>query len=311
LHLDFHSTFGPIAGEPKESDLKQFSTACLVLCASALLAAQTAPNPLARRYHEGETLRYHMTAVNEDWHYTADASGTAKKTASGAFVEEFGWTGMSSNGQPLSLSPAAAGFRQTLSLDPAWMPGGPSLADAEPKMVGPITDLFTFYVDLWLINKIGFLRRAGDHFHVANPQPASWGDGTRVIVGKDHIDFDLNIQSIDEANHTAVVVVQHVPPAHPKLEFPADWMKDPVVPGSANNWIEVTKAEDGKYQAAAGKETFEVSLTVSTVDGRILSGVMENPVVSSGRVCEDAALTKCTPAQPHAIHRHVEIALQP
>ena len=292
--------------------MKNSARALAVLFASTVLAAQSpAPvgNPFARRYHEGETLTYRMTAVNQDWHYTASASGVAKKTSTGAFVEEFRWTGMTSDGQPLALSPAMAGFRQTLSLDPSWMPSGPSLTDSDPKMVGPITDLFTFYVDLWLINKIGFLHRAGDHFHVPNPQPASWADGTRVIIGKDHIDFDLNIQSIDEANHTAVILVRHVPPTHPNLEFPAEWMKA-LVADTPNNWVEVSKTEDGKYQAASGKETFDVSLTVSTQDGRILSGVMENPVITRGRLCDDAALTKCGVAQQETIHRHVEIVLE-
>jgi hypothetical protein len=36
---------------------------------------------------------------------------------------------------------------------------------------------------------------------------------------------------------------------------------------------------------------------------------MDNPVVTSSRTCEDAALTKCGVAQPHTIHRHIEIAL--
>jgi hypothetical protein len=217
---------------------------------------------------------------------------------------------MVSDGRQLALSPATAGLRQTLSLDPAWTPSMSDLSTVEPKMIGPVTDLFTFYVDLWLINKIGFLHRAGDHFHVPNPQPASWGDGTRVILGKDQIDFDLNIQSIDDAGHTAVVVVHHVPPPYPNLPFPAEWMKVPVT-DTPNNWVEVTKADDGKYRAASGKETFDVTLTVSTTDGKILSAVMENPVVTAGRVCDDAALTKCSPPQPHTIHRHVEIALKP
>jgi hypothetical protein len=292
--------------------MKNSRAAIAILLASTLLTAQSpapAGNLLARRYSEDQQLTYRMTATNQDWHYTAEASGVTKKTPSGAFVEEFRWTGMTSNGQQLALSPATAAFRQTLSLDPSWTPGGPSLGNADPKMVGPITDLFTFYIDLWLINKIGFLHRAGDHFRVPNPQPASWADGTRVILGKDHIDFDLNIQSINEANRTAVVVVRHVPPAHPNLEFPAAWMKDPVS-DTPNNWVEVTRTEDGKYEAAVGKETFDVTLTISTEDGRIISGVMENPVITSGRLCDDAALTKCTPATQHTIHRHVEIVLE-
>lgn len=292
--------------------MKSSFTALAVLLASTLISAQMpAPTagPLTRHYRDGETLTYHMTATNEDWHYTADASGTAKKTANGSYTEEFRWIGITSNGQSITLTPAMVQFRESLSLDPSLMPSGPDLSNVDPKMVGPITDLMTFYVDLWLMNKIGILQHAGDHFLVPNPQASSWADGTQVLIGKSHIDFDLNLQSIDAVKQTAVVVVHHVPPQHPNLQLPADWMQAPVA-DTANNWVEVTKTKDGKYSAGVGKETFDVTITVSTVDGKILSARMENPVVTSVRECDDAALTKCGVAHPHTIHRHVEIALE-
>ncbi len=190
--------------------------------------------PLTRHYRDGETFAYHMTATNEEWRYTADASGTAKKTDSGAYIEEFRWTGMTSNGQPVTLAPAMAQFRQPLSLDPNWMPSMPDLSKVDPKMVGPITDLMTFYVDLWLMNKIGILQHAGDSLLVPNPRINSWADGAQTTVGKDQIDFDLHLQSIDPVKQTAVVVVRHVPPSHSSLQFPAEWMNAPVA-DTANN----------------------------------------------------------------------------
>jgi len=250
-----------------------------------------------------------MTATNDDWHYTAEASGRVKKTTGGSYVEEFRWSNMTSKGQAVTLQPATAQSRELLSLDPGWMPSGPDLTKAERQMVGPITDLFTFYVDLWLVNKIGALRQPGDHFHVPNPQVGSWGDGTHVLIGKDHIEFDLNLQSIDQAKQTAVIMVHHVPPSHPNLEFPAAWMLAPVA-DTSNNWVEVRKTEDGNYLAAVGKETFDVSIVVSTADGRILSADMDNPVVTRRRQCHDAALTQCGDANPQTIHRHVAIVLE-
>jgi hypothetical protein len=283
-----------------------------VLLASTLVSAQMpAPGggPLTRHYRDGETLTYHMTATNEDWHYTADASGTANKTASGSYIEDFRWTGMTSNGEPITLTPAMAQFREPLSLDPSWTPSAPDLSKVDPKMVGPILDFMTFYVDLWLINKVGILQHPGDHFYMPNPQASSWADGTRVLVGKSHIDFDMNLQSIDPVKQIAVVQVHHVPPSHPNLQLPAGWMQAPVA-DTANNWVEVTKTKDGMYEAGVGKETFDVTIIVSTVDGKILSASMENPVVTSGRLCDDAALTKCGAAHPHTIHRHIEIVLE-
>jgi hypothetical protein len=292
--------------------MKYSFTALAVLLASTLVSAQMptpGSGPLTRHYRDGETLTYHITATNEDWHYTAEASGTANKTASGSYIEDFRWTGMTSNGQPITLAPAMAQFRQPLSLDPNWTPSMPDLSKVDPKMVGPITDLMTFYVDLWLMNKIGIMQHPGDHFHMPSPQDGSWADGTQVLIGKDCIDFDMNLQSIDPAKQIAVVQVHHVPPSHPNLQLPVDWMQAPVA-DTANNWVEVTKTKDGKYEAGVGKETFDVTITLSTADGRILSANMENSVVMSGRECDDAALTRCGVAQPHTIHRHIEIALE-
>ncbi len=291
--------------------MKHSLTAMAVLIASALASAQMPASGgglLTRHYRDGETLTYHMTATNEDRHYTADTSGTAKKTASGSFVEEFHWTGSTLNGQPITLTPAIAQFVQILSLDPNSPPSMPDLSKADPRMIGPITDLMTFYVDLWLINKIGILQHPGDHFLVPSPQIGSWADGTQVLVGRSQIDFDLNLQSIDTAKHTAAVVVHHVPPSHPNLQLPADWMQAPVA-DTANNWVQVKKTKGGKYKAEVGKETFDVTIIVSTEDGRILSATMDNPVVQIGRVCEDAELTQCGIAQPHTIQRHIEIVL--
>lgn len=251
-----------------------------------------------------------MTAVNDAWHYTADATALVKKATDGTWIEEFRWTALTSDGQHVGLSPGTAAFRESLSLDPSHMPSSPGLTGIDPRFVGPVTDLMTFYVDDWLFQKIPVFHQPGDHFYVPNLNPSSWADGVRVLTGTDAIDFDLRLQSIDPAAHTAVLVVHHVPPAHPALKFPVAWMQTPVA-DTPNNWMEITKTNDGKYKAGVGKETFDVTLTVSTADGRILSATMDNPVVLSRRTCDDAALTVCGAPQPQTIHRPVQIELQP
>jgi hypothetical protein len=251
-----------------------------------------------------------MTAVNDNWHYTADAIGIVKKNADGSYIEEFRWSRVTSDRQVVAPVPSMDTFRMQLSLDPGRTPSGPDLAKADPRLVGPSLDLMTFYVDLWLANKVGILQHPGDHLYVPNPQPSSWADGTHVLTGESHIDFDLNLQSIDPVKKTALLLVHHVPPPHPNLQLPAGWMQTPVA-DTPNNWVEVSRTEEGKYRAGAGKETFDVFITVSTVDGKILSATMDNPVVMSGRLCDDAALTLCGGAESHTIHRHIEIALAP
>lgn len=284
------------------------------LCGWPLFSnAQAAPspgNPLHRQYRDGEKLAYHMKGVNEAWHYEIDAEGVVRKDAAGRFSEEYRWTHMTSDGQPASLLPSAADFRQRLTLDPEQNPSAPDLTKMDPKMIGPITDMMTFYVDLWLATKLGVLKKAGDHFYFRNPMPpSSWADGTHVLVGQDTIDFDMTLKSVDAGAGTALVEVKHVPPQDSALPLKAAWMHKPVGTG-ANNWVQVAKDANGKYEAGVGVETFTVDIRVSLEDGHIVSATMDNPVITIVRTCEDEALTKCGDAKRHEILRKIETATQ-
>jgi hypothetical protein len=271
--------------------------------------ASVAPNPLHRQYREGERLTYHMKAMNESWRYEIDAKGVVKKNASGQFFEEYQWAHMTSNGEPVSLAQSVGDYRQKLTLDPSQIPSGLDLTKVDQKLVGPITDMMTFYADLWLANKLGVLKNAGDHFYFKNPMPpSSWADGSHVLVGEDAIDFDMTLKSVDVAAGTAVVEVKHVPPKDSVLPFKASWMREPVAAG-ANNWVQIVKNSEGKYEAAVGLETFAVNLTVSTADGHIVSATMENPVTTTERLCDDERLTTCGAPKRHEILRKVELAM--
>jgi len=288
-----------------------FLTGVVLLGAAIGVAAQapvTPQNPLRRQYIEGQALKYHMTGINEKWHYSIDAVGQVKKDAGGVFYEEYQWVNMVSDGQPVVLT-GAADYRQRLTLDPNRNPSAPDLGKVDPKMIGPITDLMTFYVDLWLPNKLGAVRKAGDHFLFRNPMPvSSWADGTHLLIGEDAIDFDITLTSVDAAAGTATLVVRHVPPEKAKVNLPAAWMQVPVG-DAANNWVEVEKEQNGTYTASVGEETFTVEMKVSLADGKILSATMDNPVKTIQRVCEDEALTKCGEAKPHLILRKIGIEL--
>ena len=272
--------------------------------------ATSVASPLHRQYREGEKLAYHMTAVNENWHYEIDASALVKKDGAGRFFEEYQWTHMTSSGQPVSLATSAGDYRQKLTLDPDQIPSPPDLTKVDPKLIGPITDMMTFYADLWLANKLGVLKKAGDHFYFRNPMPpSSWADGSRVLVGEDAIDFDMTLKSMDAAAGTALLEVKHVPPKDSAVPLKAAWMQAPVGAGT-NNWVEIVKNAQGKYEAGVGLETFRVDLTISTADGHILRATMDNPVSTIERVCEDEALTTCGPAKRHEILRRIELATE-
>jgi hypothetical protein len=165
----------------------------------------------------------------------------------------------------------------------------------------------TFYSDLFLAMHQGALRKAGDHFYFPSPTTASWADGTAVVLGEDHIDFDITLTAVDTASDVATLLIKHVPPSAPKIRLPADWMSARVA-DTPNNWVQVRKTATG-FAASVGKETFDVTLNVDISNGKILSARMENPVTKVTRACSDAALTQCGDAQATPTLRRIELSL--
>jgi hypothetical protein len=284
----------------------------VIFCLVALqlsFGQEPAASPLLRRYTEGEKLSYHMKGSNDGWNYEVQANGVVKKNAKGHFEEECGWSDFKSSA-PMTLSPASLNFRQTLSLDPATPPSIPNLSVVQPFLIGPITDLLTFYADLWIASRQSGLAHAGDHAYVKIGVPASWADGNYVILGEDSIDFDLTLKEVNVPNQTATLLVKHVPPAQPAVKLPAPWMQAPVA-DTANNWIDVKKNAAGKYVAEVGKETFDVEIRISLKDGKILTATLENLVQAHHRECSDAAYLECGAPADHQIRRRIELSLVP
>ncbi len=264
---------------------------------------------LARHYSEAEKLTYHMKGDNDGWTYEVQANGVVKKDTSGHFVEEYGWSDFKSN-TPMTLSATSLSFRQSLSLDPAIQPSTPNLSQVQPFLIGPITDLLTFYADLWMAIRQGNLKQPGDHVYVKVGIPASWADGNYVTLGEDSVDFDLTLKEIDPVNQVAVLLVKHVPPSQSSVKLPATWM-EASVGDTPNNWVQINKNQAGKYDAGAGKETFDVNIKVSLRDGKILSATMDNLVKMRHRECSDAALLDCGASSDHTSHRQIELRLVP
>jgi hypothetical protein len=280
---------------------------------SILLAAQALTGDhivLLRRYHEGEKLTYRMKGINESWHYEIQADGVVKKDPAGIWFEEYGWSNMVSENQKVTLSPASTSFRQQVSLDTNRNPSIPNLSQVDPRLIGPITDFMTFYADLWLAEKTGQLTHAGDHFHFKHGQANSWADGTYILIGEDALDFDFILKEVSRSENTATLLVRHVPPQNPGIKLPAEWMHKSVG-DTANNWVQVQEMEQGKYLAAVGKETFDVEIRLSLIDGKILSGHIDNAVETIERQCADSDVTDCGDLKPHSVRRQIAINLEP
>lgn len=269
-------------------------------------SAAPSSNLLARRYQEGEKLTYRMKGTNQQWQYEIQADGVVKKDAAGSFFEEYAWSNLVSNHQPVALPASSSEFRQILSLAPDRVPSIPDLSKVHPMLIGPIADLLTFYSDLWLADRAAKFSLEGDHFYVEHGTPSSWADGTRVLLGEDSIDFDVTLKNVDQSQQTATLLVRHVPPARPHVKLPADWMRAPVA-DTPNNWVQVEKSGEGKYVAEVGKETFEVEIKVSLLNGKMLSAKMDNPVEVLKRECTDSALATCGEATRYQIKRQIEV----
>ncbi len=245
-----------------------------------------------------------MKGVNEGEHYEATATGLVKTDSSGRHFEEYVWSNLVRNGEPVSMPPSE--FRQFLSLDPTRIPAIPDLSKVYPGLIGPILDFMTFYADLWLAIREGDLENVGDHFTHPGPT-SSWADGTRVILGQEAINFEISLARVDKGSGIAILEVRHVPPADSPLKFPASWMTGQVT-DTQNNWVQISK-NNGKYVAAVGKETFDVEMKIRMKDGVILSASLSNLVETTERDCTDAAVINCGDSRRHRIERQIEIAL--
>ncbi len=285
------------------------AAAALWLLAPPMVHAQTpVPGLLTRRYEVGVRLHYHMEGSNQGrdrlQRYRADADGTVTRDSLGRFVEEFEWSHLVQNDTAVVLQAGTASVRQRLTLAPEYMIP-PDVRSSSPALTGPVLDLATFYVDLWIAAKLP-LARAGDHFRFAGRGSNSWADGGQVVIGEDAIDFDFTLAALDTAARVARVVARHVPPDSSRVRLPAEWMRVPAY-GVPNNWVQVTREPDGSWVAAVGRETFVDTLTVDLRDGRLVAAPMDNPVDVLGRRCTDAELTACGEPERYRIVRRIEV----
>ena len=158
--------------------IKVLALILLACSGSSLLSAQTPPKDhdvLLRRYREEEKLTYHMKGINEDWHYEIQADGIVRRDSDGTYIEEYRWSNLISDNQKVALSPASLDFRQQLTLDPNHNSAFPNLSQVDPSLIGPITDLMSFYADLRLAVKTGKLAHPGDHFFISSAAPPTHG----------------------------------------------------------------------------------------------------------------------------------------
>jgi len=262
----------------------------------------TAEGTLQRRYIDGAVSHYVMTGDNDGWQYAIRATDIVRRDTNGHYYEEIGWSDLTSNAQQ-TLTPASLALRQTVSLDdPAAYMKVPSLANVQPVLIGPITDTLTLYSDLLLAMQAKLVQ-PGQTAYVSRTTPNSWADGQRVLLGQDVVDFSLKVETVNPAEHTETILIQHVPPPELHVQLPAKWMQEPTS-AKPSNFVQVSKQDDG-FIAETGREMFDVQLVVDARDGHMLSATMHNPVLLTTRKCTDRELNQCAPAASKTTLREI------
>jgi hypothetical protein len=284
----------------------------MILLSIAMVLSAVADAPptavsLSRRYRDGERLQYLMRGRNNDQRYEVRLTADVKRRPDGQFVEEYRWSDLVIDDVAQVMTAGSQDFRQVMTLGGGSPFTFPDLAKVQPALIGPVTDLLTFYADLFLASHAGQLRKPGDRFFFASPMVSSWADGARVLIGEDSIDFDIRLTRVDQSRGAATLVIKHIPPERPKIRIPAEWMRKPVG-GVPNNWVQVMR-KGGAYIGSAGKETFDVELTVGLSGGEILSATMDNVVEAVERECADAQLSDCGEPRPDRTVRRIEMSL--
>jgi hypothetical protein len=255
-----------------------------------------------------------MHGSNRGWTYQVDATSQVLQNPAGDFYESIHWSNFHSNLNQ-TLSQASLTLEQTLSLtDPQKYLAVPDLGKVQPMLIGPITDLLTFYSDLFLATRYN-LTAVGQQAFFASKKPNSWADGHYTLLGQDAVDFKITLTAVDPDAHTATVEVRHVPPGELHIQLPAPWMRTPV-DGTPNNWVQVQRSQDGAgnsdgYIAQVGQEEFDVTLVIDTETGKLVSAHMHNPVTMISRNCRDEQLLECDSATPHTLIRDIDLTLLP
>ena len=113
---------------------------------TSLLAQGVTDSPrlLARRYVEGNRLRYRMTGNENGTTFQVTILAMTTKPTDGRFVEEIAWSDMVVNGAPRALTSTSQTFRVAVTLEGSSPYEWPDLSKA-PGIIGPVTDMLNFY----------------------------------------------------------------------------------------------------------------------------------------------------------------------
>ena len=278
----------------------------MATCSSA--SASSSPWPpapaytYARHYVNGQVSRYSYAEQQTGSDVTAVARLTSY-VRRGIGGEQVNWVALYSNGQDLSAQ-ARAFPPYDLSLDPRD-PNGLALPNTQTagQLQGPVDNLLTFYVGLSAGVGIDNLHQPGQSYVDPTPLSGNFSNAT-TPVGQDLIQLTTTLTSLSARQATFSSSYQPPPGGGLKLSKP--FMSSPVC-GSVPNNFELVQAQGAEYVALWGCESFTVTTVVDRASGQIVSVQMTNPIQLDGALCQDEALTKCSPIPPTTLKQTVQL----
>jgi hypothetical protein len=290
-------------------------SAIMVFGACMLVAATCSPasaSPSPTSSASGYT--YHRIYVNGQvigYAYAEDQSGTEVTAVArlrsyvrhGIGGEQVKWVALTSGGQDLSAQ-ARAFPPYDMSLDPKD-PNGLTLPNTQTagQLQNPVDDLYTFYGGLSFAVGIDNLHQPGQSYVEPTLLHGNFSSAT-APVGQDLVQATTTLASLSARQVTFTGSFQ--PPAGGGLTLSEPWMSSPVC-GSTPNNFELVEQEGSQYLALWGCESFTTTTVVDRFSGQIVSAQMTNPLQVDLTMCQDEALTECSPIQPTTLQRTVQL----
>jgi len=299
---------GALAATCATAEASAPATATAEASAPATATAEASPpGPIpyayARHYVNGQVSRYAYTEQQTGSPTVTAVARLRSYVRHGIGGEQVRWVALDSGGQDLSAQ-ARAFPPYHLSLDPRD-PNGLALPDTQAagELQGPVDDLLTFYVGLSAHTGIGDLHQPGQSRVDPTLLPGDFSNAT-TPVGQDLVQLTTTLTRLSARKATFSSSFQ--PPPQGGLTLTQPFMSSPVC-GSTPNNFELVRAAGAQYIALWGCESFTLTTVVDRASGRIDSVQMANPLQLDAAVCQDQALTECSPIPPTTLLRTVQL----
>ena len=261
------------------------------LLLAALLLPVVDSFSFVRHYVPGQSYRYELRERSEG--SAREQVAVSKHTViarDGVPYERIEWVSLSDTeeGDLTALTkevpPAELSLRPGAAIDFA------KPAD-NPRMMGAVTDLITFFTAVSPQMGVTEVRRAGETYVRPEVVIGDFADGKEFLAGRSCNGVTITLQALDAETATYRTVLQ--PPDRGCPALSRDWMNGPVC-GNRDNTFEMIRRQAPGFVAAWGCEKITIVSRVSRRTGAIVDAEMDNQLTWKMKFCMDDALTQCS-----------------